>query len=506
MTSAGLISACSVMCLWSSVAFSAQSPRPVVISGATIIDGNGGAPLADGVIVIKGREIVQLGKRGEVDVPRQAEMIDAKGKYVVPGFIDTNVHLDMNFELFPLLVYGDYESHAKHSPALEGAQVALKHGITTILDTYGPLLTLIKLRDEINAGKIIGPRLLVAGNIIGWDGPLSPSESKRKPADIKPWEKQHGAWFTQGTGTVLTQLYEDEVRDAIGRYLDLGPDFIKIGVTTHDFSSPITLNFSSRVLKAIVDSAHARGLKVQVHSGSVEGHRESVDAGVDIITHAGSLYSQKMRPDYARSLCDSATYFAIFAHASLPPYEYLRGAVGAALADTPLAEERIRIIESITPDRDRSPRLEQPLETKLPGAHNSLTAFRRDNQQTLIDAGCKIVVATDSNTPPYEDLAGHGRMLPDMGIGTINAIEGLVMQLGMTPAQAIVAATKTGAAATGLLDRIGTLEAGKAADLLLLEANPLDDISNIRKISTVVRDGVLIDPATLPTRPKFYKR
>ena len=94
---------------------------------------------------------------------------------------------------------------------------------------------------------------------------------------------------------------------------------------------------------------------------------------------------------------------------------------------------------------------------------------------------------------------------PDPGIGTIIAIEALV-RLGMTPGDAIVAATKHGAMAAGKLDQFGTLEAGKFADLLILRADPLTDIASIRTLETVVKDGQVIDPATLPTKPWYYHR
>ncbi len=514
MQAAALVRTGLILCtagsilLWAEASSPANSPpTTIAVVGATIIDGNGGDPVQDGVVVITGQQIAGIGKRGEVEIPKRAKTINAQGKFVVPGFVDTNVHLDMNSELFPLVVYGDYEDYFKHSLAMEGAQIALKHGVTTILDTYGALLPLMKLRDRINSGEVVGPRLLVAGNIIGWDGPLSPSESKRKPADLKQWEKDYNAWFTQGTGAALTQMYPDEVRDAINKYIDLGPDFIKVGATIHDISSPIPLGFSPQVLRTIVETAHARGLKVQVHSGTIEGHRVSVEAGVDVITHAGSLYAQKLRPDYAKALCDSNTYFAIFAHSSLPPYAYLRNQTGAAAGTGGgLSDEKIRIIESITPDRDRTPRLAKPLESKLPGADNPLVAFRRENDQALVDAGCKVAVATDSHPSMYDDIAGYSRMHPDIGFGTINAIEGLVTQMGMTPAKALVAGTKTSATAAGLVDKIGTLEQGKMADLLVLDANPLEDIHNIRKVSRIVHNGAVIDPASLPVKPKFYKR
>ncbi len=436
-------------------------------------------------------------------------MINASGRYVIPGLIDTNIHLDLhyNMTLFPLLVYGGEDAYLEHSLAAEGAQVALKHGVTTILDTYGPLLPLMKLRDRLKSGEIVGPRLLVAGNIIGWDGPLSASESRRAPADVKPWEQDHDAWFTQGTGAALTQMYADEVADAVRKYIDLGPDFIKVGITTHYPSSPITLSFSPEVLATIVKVAHAKGLKVQAHSGTVEGHRASVAAGIDIITHAETLYSQRLRPDFARNICNTGAYFALFGYASLPAYKYLRSAAGAGTRRATNLDDKIKVIESITPDRDRKQWLPEPLRTHLPASSDDpSTAFRLENQKVLLEAGCKIIVASDSHPAKYEDIVGHNECHADMGAGTLDSIEGLVTQVGMTPAQAIIAATRDAAAATGLIAEIGTIEEGKHADLLVLDANPLSDISNIRKLVSIIHDGMVIDPATLPSSPKFYRR
>jgi imidazolonepropionase-like amidohydrolase len=126
--------------------------------------------------------------------------------------------------------------------------------------------------------------------------------------------------------------------------------------------------------------------------------------------------------------------------------------------------------------------------------------MRRRNAQKLIKAGAVVTIGTDNywaaapefSRTPKPDSQNHG-------IGSIVAIEGLV-ELGMTPDQAIVAATKNGAIASRGLDEFGTIQAGKRADLLILDANPLEDIRNLRKLSTVMRDGRVIDRAKLPER------
>ena len=136
----------------------------IAIVGATIIDGNGGPPLVNGTIVLTGNRISTVGPAGTVDVPNGAQVIDGTGKFVTPGFIDSNVHLSL---------YGAGETIIRYEPrnadlALESAQLELKHGFTTVRDSYGSLLPLIEVRDAIKRGEVVGPRMLVAGNIVGW--------------------------------------------------------------------------------------------------------------------------------------------------------------------------------------------------------------------------------------------------------------------------------------------------------------------------------------------------
>ena len=149
------------------------------ITGGTVIDGNGGAAIADGVILINGGRITGIGPRASVAVPAGATVIDAKGKFVVPGFIDTNVHLSL---------YGGmrdrYESLVRYQPrqneiVLEAAQIDLKYGITTVRDSYGMLIPLTQVRDQIARGEAVGARITGPPAIL-WVGVVrtpSPSAS-----------------------------------------------------------------------------------------------------------------------------------------------------------------------------------------------------------------------------------------------------------------------------------------------------------------------------------------
>src|SRR5437762_1061013 len=157
-------------------------PSSLAIVGATVIDGNGGPPVADAVVVVDRGRIAAVGPRGSMPVPAGAQTIDGTGQFVVPGFIDTNVHLSlyggMNDRYETLVRYQDRQQEI----VLEAAQTDLSYGITTVRDSYGMLRPLAAVRDRIAAGGAIGPRILAAGNIVGWSGPYSISFSLTRAA------------------------------------------------------------------------------------------------------------------------------------------------------------------------------------------------------------------------------------------------------------------------------------------------------------------------------------
>jgi len=151
----------------------AAAQTATAIVGATIIDGNGDPPLEDGTIVWTGNRITAVGPSGEVDVPEGATVIDGAGKFVTPGFIDSNVHLSLYGAGETIVRYFDRNA----ALTLEAAQMQLKHGFTTVRDSYGSLLALMEVRDAIARGDTVGPRMLVAGNIVGWARIRSASRS-----------------------------------------------------------------------------------------------------------------------------------------------------------------------------------------------------------------------------------------------------------------------------------------------------------------------------------------
>jgi imidazolonepropionase-like amidohydrolase len=464
-------------------------PSTRVIAGASLIDGTGNAPVTDAVIVIRDGGIVAAGSRAAVTIPAGAAIVDAKGKFVVPGLIDTNVHLSL---------YGGvnerYETLAKYHPrqgeiVLEAAQLQLKYGVTTVRDSYGVLPPLVAVRDRIAAGQAIGPRILAAGNIVGWGGPYSISFSLIREQGLTLFQEQMNDEVSQGVGEDMVDMSVDEVRAAIRAYLDKGPDFIKFGGTAH-FTRPAFIGFSPEAQKAIVEEAHARNRVAETHATTADGLRLSIDAGIDLIQHPELLGTRELPEALVRAIVDKRI-------------------VCSMLVNTITGAAWTKHLK----DRDEAARKRAEAEKKGAAAERTRTAaerrqravedgveldMRRKNAQRLIAAGAVVTIGTDNYWAAAPEFSRTPKPeTQDHGIGTILGIEGLV-ELGMTPGQAIVAATRNGAIASRGLEQFGTIQAGKRADLLVLDADPLADVRNLRRISMIYRDGRLIDRDRLP--------
>ncbi|MEP7156136.1 MAG: peptidylprolyl isomerase [Betaproteobacteria bacterium] len=468
--------------------------QDTALVGATVIDGNGGAAIPDAVIIVSGSRISAIGPRASVPIPNGATVVDAAGRYIVPGFIDTNVHLSL---------YGGlrdrYETLAKYHSrqneiVLEAAQLELRHGVTTVRDSYGLLLPLTQVRDAIARGDATGARILAAGNIVGWGGPYSISFSLVPQKDLTRFQEEMNDAVSQGAGEALADLTPDELRAAIGKYLDKGPDFLKFGGTSH-FSQPNYIGFSPEAQRVLVEEAHKRGLVAETHSTTIDGLKISLQAGIDLIQHPEVLSPREM-PSELAALIKQRNVVCSMLVSTITGEAWQKHLKTRAEAEKKFleADRKNPLPRTFVEERRRAEALDTDIET------------RRANAQKLIRAGCLVTPGTDS----YWAAAPEFALVPKLdnqshGIGTLMAIEGLV-ELGMTPAQAIVAGTRNGAIASRRLKDIGTLERGKLADLVILDADPLADIRNIRKVRAVMQGGRLMDPTRFPEKPVMSKK
>ena len=468
-----------LVCLLPPTAAAQGRDSVIAIVGGTLIDGNGGPPVPNATIVVRGGRITAVD--AGAPAPRGARVISATGKYIVPGFVDANVHVS---------IYSGLENFARYQDrftdvAIEAAQRHLKVGVTTIRDSYGMIAPLAAARDAFRTGRAVGPRLLFAGNIVGWGGPWSFSFTGRPPENLGLLQEQMQDAITRGGGEELVNMEPDSLKVAINRYLDLGVDFLKFGGTSH-FGYPIFIGFSERAQKVIVEAVHARGLVAETHSTTPEGLRVSLMAGVDLVQHPEVL-DVPISDELVKMFVDNKVVCGMLSNTitGKPWQDYFKRRT---------REDSARVA------RADSARLRARTEAELRRDRGDVgLGVRRANAQKLIAGGCITAIATDN----YLGLAPEFRRDPkpdwqEPGLGSLAAIEGLV-ELGMTPLQAITAATKNGALASKALKDYGTIEVGKAADILLLGADPTADIHNIRKLEMVMKGGVVIDLNALPT-------
>lgn len=483
---AGMFLMFSALCAASATRAEAPAGDRIAITGVTIIDGTGAPPRPGMTVVAEKGRIVSIGKSGGKLAGTQ--VIDGRGRYLLPGFIDSNVHVS---------VYGQparRDTSLKYADrgeelALEFAQRALTYGVTTMRDSYGVLPPILAVRDRIDRGEVVGARLKAAGNILGWGGPFSLTFSLTKDSELSLFQEKWNDLLAQDMGEEIMDMTPDELRAAMNRYLDKGVDFIKYGGTSH-FLRPALIGFSPRQQAVIVEEAHKRGKPVETHATSSEGLTLAVEAGIDLIQHP-ELTSRDLPDELIALIVKKDVLCGIRSNYITGDYrrKHLakRAEVEASIAKMPPATtgaERWRRLEAMDDNQD----------------------VQRRNAERLIRAGCRVTPATDS----YYGDAPEFRRVPkgdeaEPGIGTIRAIEGLV-ELGMTPMQAIVAGTKHGAAAARMENDLGTIETGKIADLVLLSADPLADIRNIEEVEAVIAQGRLVDRSRLPEHPLFLRK
>jgi imidazolonepropionase-like amidohydrolase len=465
---------------------SATVGADVIIENVTLIDGNGGNPVPGSYVTIADGQIASIDSDAPEITSVGTVVVDGKGKFLVPGFIDTNVHAS---------VYGNSRrretavkyADRNHELAEEFGQRQLKYGVTTIRDSYGSLVPLMQVRDAIARGELTGPRMLVAGNIVGWGGPFSLTFSLMEESDLTLFQEQWNDLIAQGAGEELMDMGPEELKVAINAYLDKGPNFVKYGGTSH-FRYPTLIGFSPRAQRIIVEETHKRGLVAETHATSAEALRMAVEAGIDFIQHPEILSSA-----YPEDLIDL-----------IVERDVICGLRSNTLAGQPWLDHLARREQAMLELEGAEPPETSAEVRRRADRRGDLYHLERANAERLIKAGCRITIATDN----YQGSAPEFRRetkaeIQEAGLGSIIAIEGLV-ELGMTPMQALVAATRNGAMACNGLDEFGTIEVGKSADLVLLDADPLTDIRNIRVQSMVMAKGAIIDTASLPRQRIFY--
>lgn len=453
---AGLMSGAALCMLGSTLPTGAQGQQAVVIQGGTLIDGNGGAPIANSVIVIQGNRIAAVGRAGQVQVPAGAQVINAAGKWITPGLVDAKANWNWQY-----------------------AEGFLHWGVTSAMVTGTRNDTGIADRDAINHGMWPGPRLYQGFLNLRGGGP-----DGKKPNTYKPGEGQR---------IVRTP---EEARQVVRFNIAAGADFIG----TNDGDGP------PEVFAAVADEAHKAGLGVVMRCvGPQTRGKSCVLAGADVMIHTGEIGAEIAKdPEKWKN------------YIGLPPDPYCdmdpakeKDMVAFLLQHNTAPEPDLmaadrgfgsnwKRIQQETIDNFKDPNLlayypkyaiadvienQKSPETYLPP---DKLAFRKCGYENhvkflhdLVAAGGHIVAASDiTQTPP--------------GLGLHQEMDLFQTDVKMPPMKVLQSATKWVADHFHIKD-IGTIEPGKYADIIIANADPMVDIKNLRNIDTVLKDGKVVD-------------
>ena len=419
---------CGVM---GACALSAQEATTYVKAGR-LIDVRGGQVLAAQVIVIRGDRIERVGPAGEVAIPRGANVIDLSGATVLPGLIDMHDHLT-----------GDHRFHGYRGLAISvprqtlygayNARITLEAGFTSVRNVGASGYSDVALRDAINDGEIIGPRLRASGPALGITGGHCDNNLLPTEFGISSDGIADGPWGVRAKVREIIKYGADVIKFcATGGVLSKGDD---VGVQQYTLEE----------MKALVAEAHQHDRKVAAHAHGANGIKAAILAGVDSIEHASLIDDEGIR--LAK---EHGTFLVMDIYNDTYILEH-----GAEVGMLP---------ESLAKERQ-------------------IGQAQRDNFRKAHEAGVRIAFGTDGAVYPHGDNAKQFAYM---------------VQYGMTPMEAIQAATIHAAELIGWKDSVGAVEAGKFADIIAVAGDPLDDVTVLENIAFVMKGGQVVKKAVAP--------
>lgn len=421
--------------------------RVIALEGATLIDGTGGEPKQDAVVIIRNGHIEAIARVNQIPIPRNAERINLVGKTIIPGLIDAHAHVER---------------------WAAGRYVAW--GVTTVRDLHGGTDSVIALKHAMNLGSITGPRMFVAGAMIDGAPPTYPD--------------------ADGAAT------SDQARRAVDRHAVAGVDYLKI----YTKITPV-------LLRPLMDEAEKLRLPVAAHLGRTDALTAARTGVVSIEHMAGVVQAATGDPAYA------GAHGAFLSGWTTEEKGWARlDSSAVARTARSLARTRVTIVPTLVL-HDMLSRLDNPILLSRPGMEDvpdnaqsvrsvpsllrrtgwrsgDFDAFRRSRRRQdqfvreYKRAGGAIAAGSD---------AANQLLIPGY---SLHEEMSLLVAAGLTPLEAITAATRRGAQLLNA-DSLGLLATGKVADLVVLNANPVRNISATRNIAMVILRGRVIRPDSL---------
>jgi imidazolonepropionase-like amidohydrolase len=433
---------CSIALL--TIGFAPFAQRKALVGG-TLVDGFGGKPIQNSIVIINGETIEKVGRVGEIEIPKGTQIISTEGMTVMPGLWDMHVHMMING-------HSDYPYWDKKYPPLfqkiimpASANQLLMAGVTSARDLGGPLEESIAVRDAINKGELPGATMYVSGPFL-----------------------QHRPY--PGTEQFRWGIYgEKDAREKVQKLAKAGVDCIKL--IDQD-------EMTKEEVYAIIDEAHKNNLKVVGHSHRPDEIRIGLAAGVDNFEHTGLSSSPAYPDDIVKALAERTAnmskgpLFWTPTIEGLYNYEDVRD--NPEKLDDP--SWHLGLPDSVIKDIKES--------LKYPGtlSYFQLTPIRKPTLETkfrqLQKAGVVMLIGTDSGIP----MKFHSQ-------STWNELDVWVRVFGVDPIQAIKSATYWPSVFMGVDKKVGTVTVGKQADIIAVKGDAIKYINLLQKVDLVMKKG-----------------
>src|SRR5438552_3815476 len=455
-------------------ALTACAEKIALVNG-TIINPDKSQIVQNAAIIIDGDKIAAAGDAKTISTPKDARLIDCKGKFILPGYIDTHVHFFQSGDLYtrPDVVdltkvrpYADEVAWIKRNLP-DTFERYLRSGITSVVDVGGPFWN-FEVRKVANSTPK-APRVAVAGPLI--------SSVSRPQLDL-------------GDPPIVKIDTPDQAREFVRKLAAQNPDLVKIWYIV-DQDHPV--DSFRPIVRATIDESHAHKIRVAVHATELETARASVEEGADVLVH--SVIDKPVDDAFVKLLKDRHTILC----PTLVVFERYGRVFANKLNLTP--EEKAwgnpEVIASLDVTKIPPDKLPDRIKTALAKPEDALDRIKKTydialkNLKTLEDAGVTIAAGTDA--------------------GNIGTIHGpalfrelqLMKEAGLTPMQILQCTTANAALLFGgeTGAHTGNLGCDHFADLVVLKSNPLDDIKNTSDIESVMKNGVLYPAYTLLTAP-----
>ncbi|HEV2964292.1 MAG TPA: amidohydrolase family protein [Candidatus Angelobacter sp.] len=428
-----LISACLATSQQpSSAGPSKAASKTVYVRAGRLFDGTGDNVRENMVIVVQDDRIQSVGPAASVSIPSGATVIDLSKATVLPGLIDCHTHLGARADRYDEIYRFKDTPFQSAFAAVVHARKTLEAGFTSVRDVGSEPFLAVDLRNSINEGLVPGPRIVASGpaiSITGGHGDLN-NYSPQTRVSMFPEERD----FAIADGV-------DQVRHVVRAQVKYSVDVIKIiasGGVLSKGDSPGAPQYTPEELKAAADEAHQAGRKIAAHAHGTQGIKNAILAGIDSIEHASLIDDEGIR--LAK---EHGTYLVMDIYND----DYILGKA----KEFGLPQENI--------DKE-----------KMVGR------LQRESFQRAVKAGVKMAFGTDAGVYPHGD---NGKQFFYM------------VKFGMTPAQAIRAATTGAADLIGRSKDVGSIETGKFADLIAVNADPLQNVQALENVGFVMKSGIV---------------